>query len=77
MNDYIEFQELSDEQLTVVAGGQQINGNFTVQVAAADGSGNAGNGLLNAANLALGGAAAAVPANVTTQTNAAIASIVL
>ncbi len=77
MNDYSEFQELSDEQLTVVAGGQQVNGNATGQLAVADASGNAGNGLLNAANLALGGAAAAAPANFTAQANVAILSIVL
>jgi hypothetical protein len=74
MKDYIE---LSDEQLTVVAGGQQVNFNTTGQVAAGNASGNAGNGLLNAANLGLGGVAVAAATNSTRQANVAIASIVL
>ncbi len=70
------YQELSDEQLEMVAGGQQVNGNATGQVAAADGSGNAGNGLVNIGNVALGGAAAATSLNVTRQVNVAVLSFV-
>jgi hypothetical protein len=72
-----QFITLSDEQLEMVAGGQQVNFNATGQVAIANASGNAGNGAANAFNAAAGGLAVATATNSTRQANVAIASIVL